>query len=182
MNINGVETNALLDTGSVVSLISQSFYNTNLNNIPLQPLEDILYIECASGTLIPYKGYIEVEIETFGVPQIDKQIALFLVSPDTDFSSTTPVLIGTNVLNEVKQKCKDRYGERYLQLAKLTSPWYTSFRTMVIQERHLKKNNNRIGEVRSASPYKISIQPNNTINLKGYIDKKLHHLPTTAIM
>ena len=182
ISINGITSNALLDTGSMVSIVSQSFYDKNLIDVELRPLDEILYIECASGNLIPYSGYIQVELETLGVPKAEKQDALFLVSPDTNFSTNTPLIIGTNILNEVKRGCKEAFGDRYLQVAKLTTPWYTSFRTLVIQERHLKQNKNRLGIIKSAVSCKISIRPNQTVDVKGFIDKKLSHQPTAAIL
>ena len=64
IEINGFPVKALLDTGSSVSVVSQSFYNKNLSQVQLRPLTEILYIECANGNLLPYSGYIEVEINT----------------------------------------------------------------------------------------------------------------------
>ena len=53
---------ALLDTGSCVSLVSESFYEANLSDSELMPVGNILNIECADGEGLPYKGYIEAEI------------------------------------------------------------------------------------------------------------------------
>lgn len=47
-------------------------------------------------------NYIETEIETEGIPDSKKQPALFLISPDTNFSTMTPVIIGTNILTELQ--------------------------------------------------------------------------------
>jgi len=93
-------------------------------------------IECASGSRLPYSGYIEVERDTTdGVPDTGQQPALFLISPDTTFSETTPIIIGTNILCEFQKLCQNKHGNRYLQTAKLTYPWFTSFRTLTHRDR-----------------------------------------------
>ena len=45
MIIEGIETKALLDTGSCVSTLCQSFYDKHLKHLPLHPVEDILRLE-----------------------------------------------------------------------------------------------------------------------------------------
>lgn len=63
LNINGKQTSALLDTWSCISLISESFYNQHLSDTPLEPLTEVLNVECADGKPLPYLGCIEANIE-----------------------------------------------------------------------------------------------------------------------
>ena len=48
--------NTLLDTGSTVSTISETYYNQYLSELPLQNINTLLDIECAGGQQLPYKG------------------------------------------------------------------------------------------------------------------------------
>ena len=64
--INKQKCKALIDTGSVVSTITKSFYDT-LTDVPLFPLGDLLEIETATGNLLPYDGYIESFIQIPGL-------------------------------------------------------------------------------------------------------------------
>jgi hypothetical protein len=58
--LEGIETGALLDTGSTVSTISESYYQQHLAcSIQLKTIKEILDIECAGGSQLPYCGYIE---------------------------------------------------------------------------------------------------------------------------
>ena len=184
MNINGKEVNGLLDTGSSVSVLSQSFYEQQLKDTTeLRPVTEILNIECAGGTMLQYLGYVEVEVDTLnGVPEAKQQPSLFLVSPDTNFSIHTPAIIGTNILKEFHLECREKFGDKFLQVAKLTYPWYNCFKTLVIRERTLKQNKNKLGIIKSAMPCKITLKPSQTINIKGYIDKKIDHQPTAAMV
>ena len=66
--IEGIETQALLDTGSCVSTLCQSFYDKYLTETPLLPVEDILKLECADGSFMPYTGYVQVQLSSVGIP------------------------------------------------------------------------------------------------------------------
>ena len=59
---NNIDTIALLDTGSGVSLVSENVYKDNLFDSEIEPLKEVLNIECADGQQLPYLGCIEAEI------------------------------------------------------------------------------------------------------------------------
>ena len=63
VHIEGVRTQALLDTGSSVSTISQSFYETHLSHLPLQPVKTLMSLECVDGSALPYLGFIACELQ-----------------------------------------------------------------------------------------------------------------------
>lgn len=92
------------------------------------------------------------------------------------------MLIGTNILDEIAKDCKTQHGEQYLQKTNLQTPWYLSLRCLAIRQRELKKNKNRIAVVRCAETSKITIGPNQSLNVKGSLDKKLEFNPACAII
>ena len=172
---------ALLDTRSCVSIIAQTFYDNYLSQVEIQPLKQILNIECADGQSL--SGYVEVELEVIkGLPQLETKICLLLISKDTIYSEKTPIIIGTNILNELLDDCKQIYGDIYLQKADLHLPWYTAFRCIYLRERGLNKNKDRLAIVRSAMNEKIIIRPNDAVTIKGYTDKEMEYHPTAAII
>jgi hypothetical protein len=63
IKVNGITASALLDTGSTVSTVSESFYLQYLAKQSIQTLDRILHIECANGEEMPYLGYITVDLE-----------------------------------------------------------------------------------------------------------------------
>jgi hypothetical protein len=63
---------------------------------------EILDIECAGGSQLPYSGYIEVNINTPGSTN-NFNTYLVLVVPDSNYNQHIPLLIGTNVLNTILQ-------------------------------------------------------------------------------
>ena len=71
------------------------------------PVEDIMKIECADGSFMPYTGYIQVQLSSEGIPSDHVQYCIFLIVPDTDYSKNVQVLIGTNILDELLLHCKN---------------------------------------------------------------------------
>ena len=135
-----MELTALLDTASCISCLGQSYYEKNLSYLPLLPVTDILNIECADGQKLPYSGYIKVSMTSPGIPKCIEQFCVLPVVPDTNYNQRVPVLIGTNILDEIEKDCKAQHGEQYLQRANQKMPWYLTLRCLAIRQRGLKKN------------------------------------------
>lgn len=180
--INGKEANALIDTGSCVSTVNINFYNSNLNHLEMRPVSEILNIECADGKTLPYHGYIETTLNTKGIPKQEDLVCLFLVVSETPYNSKTPILLGTNILNELMASCKQNFGELFLQKASLFTPWYLAFRCITVRNQEVKRNKDKIAIIRSAEPSQIILGPNQTKNIRGVIDKELNYHPTCAII
>lgn len=110
IKVNGLECNALLDTGSQVTTMSLSFYNRYLSDQTIQPVADLLEIEGANGQSIPYLGYVKVTLQfpkEFIITQPEIE-TLALIVPDVRSNSLTPLLIGTNTLDPLyEQFCEN---------------------------------------------------------------------------
>jgi len=99
--IAGKETNCLLDTGSQVTTVPQSFYDQHLSDLPIQPLGDLLDVEGANGQLVPYLGFVELSI-TFPKDFVGSEInvnTLALVILPLRAAAQEQVLVGTNTLD-----------------------------------------------------------------------------------
>ena len=58
--VEGVDTHCLVDTGSMVSTISETFFNHHLRSFyDLQPLTNLLSVEVGGGHLLQYLGYVD---------------------------------------------------------------------------------------------------------------------------
>ena len=62
LKVNGHLCDALLDSGSRVSIIFESWYNQHLSDVHINPVSQ-LDIWGLSDSNYPYLGYVEVEIE-----------------------------------------------------------------------------------------------------------------------
>ena len=145
------------------------------------PLNNLLRLEYADGSTMPYLGYIEVKLQAQGIPTNHVQDSILLVVPDTDYNKNVPILIGTNILEEFLSNCKQTIGDNFLQNAALHTCWYLAFRCMVIRERELKRNKNRLAIVRSAEPQNISIPANCSVTIQCVGSKELE-FQTTCVM
>ena len=174
IEVNGLQLTALLDTGSNVSTISQGKYKECFSNIPLIPLQEFqLTIEGAGGQLLPYLGYIEVEL-TVPVLNIQPLKCLMLVTPDTTYSQTVPVILGTNVLKRLMGSIEDSHGVRFRQQTTLPDAWYSTFRCMKIRSREINRHDGRLAVIKCAVATKVTIPSNTTIMITGKLDKQIH--------
>ena len=133
----------------------------------MNSINEILHIECADGNKLPYKGS--------GLQNSSSRYCLLLVSQDTSYSSSTPILLGTNILEELWHECEENF-------AKLHISWYLTFRTMAITAKNLEKNKGRIAIVKCASLDRITIRPNQSIDVPRYVYKELNYPTTTAML
>lgn len=101
INIHGVVTSSLLDTGSQVSTITEQFFRQHLGGEDNDMLATTgwLRLTAANGLDIPYIGYLELEIETMGLKIPD---CGFLVVKDPP-NSETAVIIGMNIISRCRQ-------------------------------------------------------------------------------
>ena len=93
---------AVIDTGSEVSTVTESWFNEHLRGRPLQQTS-WLSIKAANGLDIPYVGLLEGRIRVFG----QECHASILVIKDTACPLTrsrrlqTPALLGMNILQQL---------------------------------------------------------------------------------
>lgn len=177
ITIEGIQTTALLDTGSTVSTIAASFYDKHLSEHPIQQLE-IFDLKCTDGSILPYKGYVEVKLQSEGLGNNKEHTGLFLIVDDTDYHSTVPLLLGTNILKFLMEDTKAEFGERFLQKADLRTNWYLAFRCICLQEKRLKKQDQRLAIIKSVNREPLIIPPNSYKSIQGIMDKKLPYTKT----
>ena len=134
VTIEGVKTVALIDTGSMVSTVSESFFKEHFDASNLQPLGNLLTLNNASGGEIPYLGYVEASVEVPGAP-----ISCYplLVVHDTPYNVRVPLLIGTNVLSVLVDSLRYNLGVRFLQRAELPSAIVCGIQAMSMVQRTL---------------------------------------------
>ncbi|MCG8034658.1 MAG: retropepsin-like domain-containing protein [Candidatus Thiodiazotropha taylori] len=137
--VEGLETKALIDTGSMISTISENCLET-LNPKPeLHSLEEIdLEVKVADGRTLPYLGYVELNIKLpFSESRVDVP---FLVVSTTDYNKRVPIIIGTNVLRQFKHSLSDDND--------VPNAWQSAFSSVC---------NKQVGIVKLTS--KLTLQP-----------------------
>lgn len=114
--VSGVESNCLIDTGSQVTTVAQSFYDKYLSGCTIEPVNNILEVDGANGQPVPYNGYVEISMKfpkEFIAAEPEVQ-TLALVVPDNRSNSSIQVLIGANTLDPLYEEyCDDDTENRY---------------------------------------------------------------------
>ena len=110
---------ALLDTGSMVSTVTYSL--SHQLKLDIHPMDHLLRVEGVGGQMLQYLGYVIAKVR---LPDINQEVdAMFLVVPDIGYNCTTPVLIGTNILQHLHSS--ESVQHEY--------PWGSVFKCMSVQ-------------------------------------------------
>lgn len=112
VKINGHCCDALFDSGSQVTIIFESWYQTYLSDVPIHPVSGLaLWGLSESDSIYPYRGYVVVDVEyPAKVTCADQSVAvLTLICPQPRTVDQTPVIVGTNAshIRRLVQQCKE---------------------------------------------------------------------------
>ena len=110
VEIAGKEAICLLDTGSMVTTLSESFYLKYLSDIPIIK-ENFITLRAANGLGIPYTGYIktDVYIKSIDKKLEDRGILISTEMPD----STIQGILGMNVIKMCHEILLANHGPSY---------------------------------------------------------------------
>ena len=104
--LGGIDVLCVLDSGSMVSFITEDFYKRNLKPTCGRVRKDgqMLTLRAANGLEIPYLGYLELTIEVDGVKVPRCGVLVLKDTPATNNQrKIAPGLLGTNVLAQIPQ-------------------------------------------------------------------------------
>ena len=155
MKVNGLETPALVDSGSEITTVSEDFYKEMNPRPHLHPLEEFK-ITAAGGNTIPYSGVIMCEIQIPFLGQTAVEVGAFVV-PTTEYTMDVPVIIGTNAIDQIKEICKES------EQTEIPETWKNAFIS-------LQRSN--VGVVKSTNKTDLKIQPMETVTVSGLVRKK----------
>ena len=153
ISVCGIVSQALLDSGSQMTTIAESYYHSALSQLPLGSMDDFgLTLYGPDGREIPYLGYVWAE---FSAPFMGSKTVEVpaLVVPTTEYNLKVPGLIGTNVFN----RCQDQAENNGVP-----EEWKTAF---------LSLQNGLVGYVKSTNERAIEVQPFQTVTLSGLLRK-----------
>ncbi len=168
ISVNDMTCTGLVDSGSMVTTISESFYSEHLPSVELHPVEELLpwlQVEGAGGQVIPFLGYVEV---TIGIASDAIFDTLALIVKDTTYNSRVPVVVGTNVIKPYHTYCKTTYGKKFLQRCTLPSAWLTALKYMDVCNNFFCKDG-KVGPVKAANRKVITIAGNQTTTVKATV-------------
>ena len=152
----------LIDSGAQISSISDKF--AEALNLEVKRLETLLDLEPTGGGRVPYNGYVEVRLQIPNVQAFDLDV-LMLVIPESEYSKTVPVTIGTIHIDEIINLITDE------ELKLANKKWQRGIisRKVAIKSLQLKENkdvlNKVTGDVKLTR--NVQIPPMETITVSG---------------
>ncbi|KAG1925345.1 interleukin-1 receptor accessory protein-like 1-A [Pimephales promelas] len=165
VRVEGKEVNCLLDTGSQVTTIPLSFYNSYLSHHPLQPLNRLLEVEGANGQAVPYLGYVELALK---FPQeflgAEAEVpTLALVVPD--LTHVPQILIGTNTLDVL-------YADYLQETTHKAKSCYHGYRAVIriLEARRQQAGVSVLGQVKVKGEMPEVVAAGSTVVLNGCVN------------
>ena len=152
VNVNGIETTALIDTGSSISTISEVFLNTLDPKPEIGSMKDFnLEVKGAGGQTLPYHGYAWVTVQ---VPFLADQTVFLplLVVPMTEYNKRVPIIAGTNIISRIMPTSTEE--------SEVPQNWRLAFNSLC---------NSQVGTVKATS--KIVLQPMEVKTITGFVRK-----------
>ena len=146
MKVCREETVCLIDSDSMVTTISEEFYNSLQNKPYLHNIIEFQFdVHCANGASLPYIGYIEARIE---IPCMNEILYVpACVTKVSDVNTRTPVIIGTNVI---------RFRKDMTNMS--DEAWQNAIQNMCVNNYLLVKSTNK---------FPITLVPNEVKYVKG---------------
>ena len=102
VEINGVNTRALMDSGSHVNMMTEKFLkNVGLTMKPLIDLGLKLGVEGSAGVEIPYLGNMEANLKLPTANNYNRDQLFLVVEQCTMFGEQVPIQVGTSFQDEI---------------------------------------------------------------------------------
>ena len=110
VEMGGVQVNCLLDSGSEVSTITESFFKKHFQGKDLLCTSGWLTLTAANGLDIPYVGYFELDVCALGINVAQRGILVVKDPEGKDArqrKQVVPGLVGMNIISKLKDMITD---------------------------------------------------------------------------
>ena len=118
VRMGGVETLCLLDTGSQVSTITESFFRQNFQSWGPERLQSCgwLQLKAANHLSIPHLGYLELDIQILGRVVPRRGVIVVRDPPHNSSALGAPGCLGMNVIQECYHELFNEHGNDLFDL------------------------------------------------------------------
>lgn len=124
--MGGVVVKCLVDTGSMVSTITEAFFKEHFQALGQEQLRSCgwLQLKAANGLDIPYRGYLELDVEVLG--KVLPSMGILVVQDTLDTATrekknAVPGLVGMNILRGCLQEMFCQEGPRLFTSPSMSS-------------------------------------------------------------
>lgn len=118
VNMGGVNVPRLLDTGSMVTTVTESFFLAHFEPWGKERLNECgwLQLRAANGLSIPFVGYLELDFVVLGRRIHNKGVLVVKDPPQVLSTSGLPGRLGMNVIGECFQELFNQHGQELFNL------------------------------------------------------------------
>ena len=99
VEINGISTISLIDTGATVTILSADFCHEH--GLEIYSLDGLVAIAGTGGFNVPYLGYTVATLEFPHIPHYSEEVVMLVVSDPTAYAMRVPLQVGTRVISAV---------------------------------------------------------------------------------
>ena len=127
VRMGGILVPCLVDTGSMVSTMTESFFSKNFKPWGQERLQSCqwLQLRAANGLGIPYLGYLELDVELCG--KIMSNCGVLVVrDPPGDMLARVPGVLGMNVISKCYQELFGQHGPTLFDLPSVSAAYRKS--------------------------------------------------------
>lgn len=165
ISMGGVDISCLLDTGSMVTTIPESFFAKYFETGGPEKLKAChwMRLRAANGQEIPYIGYLELDIQVLGKKIPKRGVLVIRDAPDASPNSKVCGVLGMNVIRECYRELFLEHGPALFDLPPFKqNPWQDALQ--FCHKAHLQPEPQVDGPVRVKGRRRIYI-PGGTMKL-----------------
>lgn len=154
-----VVISSLLDTGSMVTTITESCYNKHFAHLENVPLHDCSWLDlrAGNGLKLPYLGYLELDITVLGncMPSMGILVVKDPRDPQMQYKKLkTPAVLGMNIIKGFYQELFQQHGASLFDIPSVqdSAPgWRQALRHCQVEEAILNSLETHKVKVRGGS-------------------------------
>ena len=167
--VKNQKVKGLIDSGAQISSILDKFAKDL--NLEVKKLEILLDLEPTGGGQVPYDGYVEVRLQIPNVQAFDLDV-LMLVIPESEYSKSVPVTIGTIHIDEIINLITDE------ELKLANRKWQRGIisRKVAVRSLQLKENKDVLDKVTGnvKLTQNVQVPPMETLTVSGITTVNSH--------
>ena len=176
--VDDEQITALIDSGAQVTTINVGLVQKL--GIPIRPLKTILHISATGGSLVPYLGYVEVNLKFPGIAAFDEDV-LMMVIEDDEYGDRVPVQVGTlHIDRAIELITEEEYNKMGTEWKRTRISRYMGSKSARVSKEKVFTLDQVKGPVKLTK--KLKIGPFDTVKVPGLTKVRNHDGRVNAIV
>lgn len=173
IKVNDLTCDALMDSGSNVTILFEGWYEKHLSHVPIHPISQLAIWGLADSEY-PYRGYVVTEME---FPEDMSGVkgpvtVLALICPEPQHAQQVPVIVGTNafLFHRLWAIAKETGNQHEVHSMRLQAVYKQIESQANLPQRPSEEE--ILGQVRWQGPGPLSIAPGEKVNAICKVEKQ----------